>query len=95
MYDQNRGFYIFDYYGSLKNNIPFLHWSNTEVIRKTLYGFSDTSLYQYLTGSLKLFEYSLPSFFKNALQIKAGNNKAYILQKDGLRIYSIHQKKNL
>ena len=29
LYDEKRGFYIFDYYGALKNNLPFLHWKNT------------------------------------------------------------------
>jgi hypothetical protein len=89
LYDPNKGFYTFDYYGALKNNIPFLHWNNTEIIGKNMYGFGDTLLYQYQTGSLKLIEYPTPAFFKNALQIKAGNNKVYVLQKDGLQQFLV------
>jgi hypothetical protein len=89
LYDPNKGFYIFDYYGTLKNNIPFLHWSNIEVIGKTMYGFSDTSLFQYQSGYLDLKEYKLPTSFKNAVQVKAGNNKVYILKEQGLEIYAI------
>jgi hypothetical protein len=89
LYDPNKGFYTFDYYGALKNNIPFLHWNNTEVIGKNMYGFGDTLLYQYQTGSLKLTEYPVPAFFKNALQIKAANNKVYLLQKAGIQEYLI------
>jgi len=89
LYDPNRGFYSFDYYGALKNNIPFLHWTNTEIIGKKMYGFGDTLLYQYQPNSLKLTEYPIPEFFKNALQIKVANNKVYLLQKNGIQQFLI------
>ncbi len=89
LYDPNKGFYIFDNYGTLKNKTPFLHWKNAEVIGKNLYGFSDTSLYQYQTGSLNLKEYRLPPWFSNAIQIKAGNSKVYVLQKEGLQQFLV------
>lgn len=89
LYDPSKGFYTFDYYGSLKNKIPFSHWNNTEIIGKNMYGFADTILYKYQTGSLKLSEYPIPASFKNALQIKAANNKVYVLLKNGLQQYLI------
>lgn len=89
LYDPNKGFYILDYYGALKNRIPFLQWKNVEVIGNTLYGFGDTLLYQYQTGSLQLKEFQLPAIFNNALQIKAGNGKVYLLNKDGLLQYAV------
>lgn len=89
LYDPNKGFYTFDYYGALKNNMPFLHWNNTEIIGKNMVGFGDTTLYQYQTGSLKLMEFPIPVFFKNALQIKAGNNKVYVLHRDGLQQFLV------
>jgi hypothetical protein len=89
LYDPNRGFYIFDNYGALKSKTPFLHWKNAEVVGKTLYGFSDTSLYQYLPGSLNLKEFPLPSGFSDAIQVKAGNGKVYVLHKDGLHQFIV------
>ena len=89
LYDPNKGFYIFDNYGSLKNRINFLHWNNAEVTGKNLYGFSDTSLYQYQTGTLNLKEFSLPASFSNAVQVKAGNGKVYVLHKEGLQQYMV------
>lgn len=89
LYDTLRGFYTFDYYGALKNNMPFLHWNNTEVIGKNLYGFKDNRLYQYQAGSLNLVEYPLSPLFNNAYQIKAANNKVYLLQPEGIQQYSI------
>jgi len=89
LYDPNKGFYIFDYYGSLKNKIPFFHWSNVDVVDKNIYGFSDSTLYQYQLGSLNLVQHTLPAIFNNALQIKVGNNKVYLLKQDGLEIFSV------
>lgn len=89
LYDSAKGFYTFDYYGALKNNIPFLNWQNTAVIGKSLFGFSDSLLYHYQTGSLKLKQYSLPDFFKTALQIKVVANKVYLLQKEGIQQFLI------
>ena len=90
LYDPDKGFYIFDIYGALKNKIPFLQWKNIEVIDKKLYGFSDSSLYQYQPGSLQLKEYKLPAAFANALQIKASRGSIYLLQKNGLLQYFVN-----
>jgi hypothetical protein len=84
LYDTAKGFYTFDYYGSFKTRIPFLNWSSIDVIANNLYGFSNNLLHQYKPGSLNLREYVLPVSFNNALQIKAGNNKLFVLQKEGL-----------
>jgi hypothetical protein len=89
LYDPNKGFYIFDNYGSLKNKLPFLHWNNAAITGTNLYGFTDTSLFQYQTGSLNLKEFPLPASFKNAIEVKAGNGKVYVLQKQGLEQYSV------
>ncbi len=89
LYDPAKGFYTFDYYGALKNRLPFLNWANTEVVANTLYGFNETSLFQYKQGSLNLREYKLPLSFSDALQIKAGNNKVYVLHKNGLQQFLV------
>ena len=89
LYDPGKGFYIFDNYGALKSKFPFLNWNNVEVIGKKLYGFSDTSLFQYQAGSLSLKEYKLPFVFSNALQKKAVNGKVYLLQNRGVQQYLV------
>ena len=94
LYDPNKGFYIFDYYGALKNKLPFLQWKNVAVISNKvtgnkLYGFGDSVLYQYQTGSLQLKEYKLPDVFNQSIQIKAGNGKVYLLNTLGLSQYSV------
>jgi hypothetical protein len=90
LYDPEKGFYIFDNYGTLKNRIPFLHWNNITVMNKTLLGFVDGKLMQYQPGSLQLKEFSLPLSFKAALQWKAGNGKLYLLHQNGVQEYIVH-----
>lgn len=43
LYDAEKGLYVFDYYGALKNNIQLLHFNNFEVLNKeTFVGFKDS-----------------------------------------------------
>jgi len=89
LYDENKGFYLFDYYGALKNNLPFLHWQNPAIARNTMYGFSENKLMSYELKSLDLKKYTLPDYFKGYLSIKAINGKVYLLKEDGLYIYQV------
>ena len=45
LYDPEKGFYIFDYYGSFKNRLAFLNWTNVAVSEKNMYGFSNNKSY--------------------------------------------------
>lgn len=89
MYDPNKGFFIFDIYGALKSKLPFTGWRNVEVVNKTLYGFTDSTLYEYQTGTMNLKQYTLPAAFTNATQIKAANNNIYLLNDTGLQQFAI------
>ncbi len=89
LYDPEKGFYIFDYYGTFKNRLPFLKWNNVEVSGKTMYGFSDNQLYSYEMSSLQLKEYKLPAFFGQYQAIRAMNRKIYLLKNEGVDVYEI------
>ena len=88
LYDPEKGFYIFDYYGSFKSRLPFLHWTNVEVTGNTVYGFNNNNLYSYELKSLSLKEYKLPAF-GDYYAIKAINRKLYLLKDNGISIYEI------
>lgn len=90
LYDPQQGFFIFDYYGSFKNNLPFKNWKHIAISGNTLYGFEDNKLFSYQLKSLQLKEYSLPSFFEEYTDIKAMNGKLYLLKKDLVEIYSVN-----
>ncbi len=89
LYDPEKGFYIFDYYGSFKNRLTFLNWDNVAVSEKSIYGFVKNKLYSYQLNSLALKEYLLPPFFGNYTAIKAINGKLYLLKNDGIYIYQV------
>lgn len=89
LYDAEKGFYIFDYYGSFKNRLPFLGWNNVAVSEKNMYGFKNNKLYSYELNSLILKEYQLPAYLGDYSTIKAINGKVYLLKNDGLYIYQV------
>ena len=89
LYDENRGFYIFDYYGSFKNNLPFLNWKNIAVYGNKIMGFKGDTFYSYEINSLNLKSYKLPVFFKDYIDIKTMNGKVYLLKKTGVEIYDL------
>jgi hypothetical protein len=89
LYDPEKGFYIFDYYGGFKNRLAFLNWTHVEVNGNTVYGFSNNNLYSYELKSLQLKEYKLPRFFGKFTAIKAMNGKVYLLNEKGIDIYQI------
>lgn len=89
LYDSKKGFYVFDYYGTFKNKLPFLNWREVEVIKKNIYGFDDKYFYRYSVGSLDLKQYLLPGALKNYTSIKIIANKVYFLKNNILKIYTV------
>lgn len=89
LYDPEKGFYIFDYYGGFKNRLSFLNWTNVEVTGNTVYGFSNNTLHSYELKSLQLKDYVLPVFFGKFISIKAMNGKVYLLNDKGIDVYQI------
>lgn len=89
VYDPEKGFYVFDYYGALKHNLPFLNWQSISASKNKLMGFNSDTLFTYDLNSLTLKNYSLPLVFKSKQSIKAMNGKVYMLNKEGVTIYTL------
>lgn len=91
LYDQQKGFYCFDWNGTYKDNIiPFLHWKSIGLNEKTVYGFSGNKLLLYEWQSLNLKEFELPDGLSDVFKMKVVNRKLYVLTDDGVRIYEIN-----
>jgi hypothetical protein len=90
LYDVQKGFYIFDYYGSLKTKLPFLQWEHIAITNNKILGFVDNTLQIYEMNTLSLKTYKLPIFLNNYTNIKAMNGKIYLLKKEGIEIYKIN-----
>jgi hypothetical protein len=89
LYDPQKGIYVFDYYGSFKNKLTFLHWTDFSVIGKTIYGFDKNNLYKYTPPLPNVAKYKLPVALQNNNSIKLANHKMYILKNQQLEIYSL------
>lgn len=90
LYDPEKGLYIFDYYGSFKNKLSFLHWKNIAVIDKKIYGFDENYLYRYIPPYPDVKKYPLSSALQNANSIEVNNQFIYVLKNQRLKIYSLH-----
>ena len=89
LYDPEKGIYTFDYYGSFKNRLPFLHWTDIEIIDKQIYGFDKDHLYRYTPPFPDTKKYNLSPSLQNNNSIKVSNHKIYILKNQQLEIYSL------
>lgn len=89
LYDPQKGFYVFDYYGAYKNRLHFTGWQNVDASGNNIYGFSENKFFSYRINSLNLREYNLPKFFSDYSSIKAKNNTVYLLKEKGVEVYDI------
>ncbi|MGB8190452.1 MAG: hypothetical protein WCF67_00975 [Chitinophagaceae bacterium] len=89
MYDSTKGFYVFDYYGSLKNRVRLLNWRDVSVVNKSVYGHNGRQLLKYDAGSLNLQELPMPAAWKGASRIYVRPGKIYVLNKGVVEIYTV------
>ena len=88
LYDKNKGVYVFDYYGSLKNIFSFTGYDNFNIVGKFITATRNDSLMRYQPSNLLLQEVKLPEVFRKT-QILFTATKAYALKKDELDIYEL------
>jgi hypothetical protein len=89
LYDPEKGLYTFDYYGSFKNRLSFLHWTDIEIIDKQIYGFDKDYLYRYTPPFPDVKKLILSPSLQNNNSIKVSNHRIYILKNQRLEIYSL------
>jgi hypothetical protein len=89
IYDPEKGFFIFDYYGALKSQLPFLHWTDIAIAKNQILGFSENQLHRYTLKTLNLKNFDLSPLTKDRISLSAMNNKLYLLKKGGLEIYAV------
>jgi len=90
LYDKNKGVYVFDYYGTLKNIFSLTGYDNFKTVGKFITATRNDSLMRYQPSSLLLQEVKLPEAFRKAQSIHFTATKAYALKKDELDIYELH-----
>src|SRR6188474_837250 len=89
LYDKNKGVYVFDYYGALKNIFSLTGYNNFNAVGKFITGTRHDSLMRYQPSNLLLQEVKMPESFRKAQSILFTSTKAYALKKDELEIYQL------
>jgi hypothetical protein len=89
LYDKNKGVYVFDYYGSLKNIFSLTGYNNFKAVGKFITGTRNDSLMRYQPGNLMMQELKLPESFRKAQSILFTSTKAFALKKDELEVYQL------
>jgi hypothetical protein len=88
MYDPQKGMYIFDYYGALKQKLPITGWTDVQVIGNTILGRKEGKLLKYTTGTLQLDELVLPDFLRDAENILIMPQGIFVLDLKGVHLYA-------
>lgn len=88
LYDEQKGVYIFDYYGTFKKRLVFTGWKDFTVINNILFGRKERELFRYEPGTLQLQHYTVPVGMALALKIKITPDRLYVLRSNRLEIYS-------
>lgn len=89
LYDTLQGVYIFDYYGTLKNNIMISRWHNLKVAGKYIFGSRADTLYRYGISSFRLDEWKMPEQIAYSRSFNFTAAHLYALKKEGIEVYSI------
>lgn len=87
-YDPERGMFIFDYYGAMKNKLTLLHWEDVQVIGTDIIGRKDGKVLQYIQGTLDIKETVIPSRFQQYKDIFITPQGIYVLEESGVKLYS-------
>ena len=82
LYDSTYGVYVFDYYGTLRNNIMITGWQNFKVAGKYIYGSKADTLYRYDISDFQYDEWKLPGQLQNALSFNFTAGRVYALKSE-------------
>ncbi len=89
LYDEKKGWLLFDYYGTYKQHIDLLNWKDVQVSHGNLLGYD--SLFFYSFGIKTLSDLKLHSDinFSHAIKIQRTLNSLFVLDQNGLSVYRI------
>jgi hypothetical protein len=89
LYDSTYGVYVFDYFGTLKNNILIQHWQNFKVAGKYIYGSRNDTLYRYEINSFRYDEWKMPAQISQSTSFNFTSSRLYALKNNAIEVYTI------
>jgi hypothetical protein len=82
LYDPQKGVYVFDYFGTLKNGIQILGWDNFKVTGRFIFGSRADSLYRYDINTFQYDEWKLPVPASAANSFNFSTSRFYALRRN-------------
>lgn len=87
LYDAERGLYVFDYYGALKNKLAVPGLTDVQVLNQSLAGLRNGQLVVYQPTRLAMDSYELPQAVKVSKQVFISTVGLYALNETGIWLY--------
>jgi hypothetical protein len=90
LYDENKGWLVFDYYGTFKKRIEIPGHKDVQLTNNILMTHDSSYFYYYNLKSFIETKASSPQInLRTAIKVQQTLNKIFVLQKDGLSVYSL------
>ncbi len=89
LYDSLKGVYVFDYFGTIRNNIMIFGWQNFKVAGKYIFGSRNDTLYRYEISTFLYDEWKMPEELYRSKAFNFTSSRLYALKKDSIEIYSL------
>ena len=87
LYDTQKGLYIFDYYGALKNHIALIGWTAVQALGRNIIGLKNGKMMVYTPGEIDIKEMPVPSPVSTAHQFRFTSNAIYVIDSNGISQY--------
>ncbi len=89
LYDSLKGVYVFDYYGTHRNNIMISRWQNFKVADKYIFGSRNDTLYRYEISTFQYDEWKMPEQIYQSRAFNFTSSRLYALKAERIDIYSL------
>jgi hypothetical protein len=89
LYNNKRGFTVFDYYGAVKGSYSFMNWRDVQVQSKFLMGRDSNYFYKAQPQQLQEKRFKTNINLQYASRALTNVGLLYVLRKEGLEIYSM------
>lgn len=81
LYDSTHGVYVFDYYGTLRNNIMIQNWQNFSVAGRFIFGSRGNDILRYEIKTTLLDEWPMPESIRGSQSFRFSSSRLYALRK--------------
>ena len=89
MYSKNKGWLLFDYYGTYKKLVDMPGWGDVQARNKVLYGRDSLFLYAYDTNDFSADKITLDKNIQGVKKLLQKQHRIYVLNNSGLSIYNV------